>query len=245
MAAESPDDALAALPASYDAWRRSTLGRITDALEERLLLDRIGPPAGLRVLDVGCGDGVMAVRLAAAGAHVTGLDASAAMLAAARHRAGSARVALDLVRGDAAALPFADGSFDRVVSVATLCFSADPARAIGEMARVLTPGGRLVLGELARWSLCAAQRRLKGWLGSAVWRAAHFRSRGELIALAGAAGLRDAAVAVAVFYPPIGLAAQLMAPLDPAIGRWTSLGAAFLVLSAARPPYRLAPEIRA
>jgi SAM-dependent methyltransferase len=243
--ADASDAALTALPASYAAWRRSVLGRITDALEERLLLDQIGAVAGLRVLDVGCGDGALATRLAAAGAVVTGLDASAAMLGAARRRAKNAKVRLDLVRGDAAALPFADASFDRVLSVATLCFSADPARTIGEMARVLKPGGRLVLGELARWSLWAAQRRVKGWLGSAVWRAAHFRSREDLIALAGAAGLRDATVTGAVFYPPIGLAARLMAPLDPAIGRWTTLGAAFLVLSAGRPPEPTAPETRA
>jgi 2-polyprenyl-3-methyl-5-hydroxy-6-metoxy-1,4-benzoquinol methylase len=72
---EIPADALQALPPAYADWRRSALGRITDALEERLLLDRIGPARGLRILDVGCGDGVLATRLAQAGARVTGIDA--------------------------------------------------------------------------------------------------------------------------------------------------------------------------
>jgi 2-polyprenyl-3-methyl-5-hydroxy-6-metoxy-1,4-benzoquinol methylase len=72
---ETPADALQALPPAYADWRRSALGRITDALEERLLLDRIGPARGLRILDVGCGDGVLATRLAQAGARVTGIDA--------------------------------------------------------------------------------------------------------------------------------------------------------------------------
>ena len=82
--ASDADSALDVLPDAYAEWRRSTLGRITDALEERLLLDRIGPARGLHILDVGCGDGVLATRLAQGGARVTGLDASTDMLAAGR-----------------------------------------------------------------------------------------------------------------------------------------------------------------
>lgn len=233
--ASDPDPALDVLPDAYAEWRRSTLGRITDALDERLLLDRIGPARGLRILDVGCGDGVLATRLAQGGARVTGLDASADMLAAARRRTKAAGVELDLVKGDAGGLPFPTGQFDAVVSGATLCFVDDPRRAIREMVRVLKPGGRLILGELGRWNLWAAQRRVKGWLGSKLWSAAHFRSPGDLLALAADAGLEDATVTGAVFYPPLGLAAKAMAPMDPWIGRRTSVGAAFLVLSATKP----------
>lgn len=229
------DPARDVLPDAYADWRRSTLGRITDALEERLLLDRIGPARGLRILDVGCGDGVLATRLAQGGARVTGLDASADMIAAARSRAKAAGVGADLVEGDAGDLPFPTGHFDCVVSVATLCFVGDPGPTIRDMVRVLKPGGRLILGELGRWNLWAAQRRVKGWLGSTLWRAAHFRSRGDLLALADQAGLRDANLAGAVFYPPLGLAAKAVAPVDPWLGRRTTLGAAFLVLSALRP----------
>jgi SAM-dependent methyltransferase len=228
------DAALEVLPDAYADWRRSPLGRITDALEEHLLLDRIGPACGLRVLDVGCGDGVLATRLAQGGARVTGLDASADMIAAARSRANAAGVEVDLVEADADDLPFPDGHFDSVVSVATLCFVDDPRQAIREMVRVLQPGSRLILGELGRWNLWAAQRRVKGWLGADLWRAAHFRSRADLFALAADAGLEGATVTGAVFYPPLGLAAKAMAPMDPWIGRRTSVGAAFLVLSAAK-----------
>ncbi|MCZ0811432.1 class I SAM-dependent methyltransferase [Roseovarius sp. EGI FJ00037] len=117
---ETRTDALKTLPPAYAEWRQSTLGRITDALEERLLLDRIGPAGDMRILDVGCGDGVLATRLAQAGARVTGLDASPDMIAAARRRAKAAGVTLDLVEGNAREVPFPDGQFDCVVSVATL-----------------------------------------------------------------------------------------------------------------------------
>lgn len=232
----APDLADSSLPDAYTNWRHSTLGRITDELEERLLLEQLGPTSGLRILDVGCGDGVLAARLAQEGALVTGLDASADILAAARRRMDATGVEVDLVEGDAGELPFSAERFDRVVSVAALCFVEDPSRPIREMVRLLKLGGRLILGELGRWNLWAAQRRMKGWLDSRVWRAAHFRSRGGLVALAGRAGLQDVAVAGAVFYPPLGLAAKLLAPLDPWMRRRTSAGAAFLVLRATKPP---------
>lgn len=223
-----------ALPAAYADWRRSTLGRITDRLEEDLLLDRIGPAQGLRVLDVGCGDGVLATKLAAAGAQVTGLDASVEMLSAARRRAGAVGVMLKLIEGEAERMPFPDARFDLVLSVATLCFSSNPDRSIREMVRVLRPGGRLVLGELARWTTWAALRRVKSWFGSSVWRAARFRSRGELTALADRAGLREISVTGAIFYPPFGAAARVLAPVDAPISAITSFSAAFLVLVATK-----------
>lgn len=229
------DPVLEGLPDAYAEWRRSTLGRITDALEERLLLDRIGPTRGLRILDVGCGDGMLATRLAQGGARVTGLEASAEMIAAARRRAKAASVEVDLFEGDAVGLPFPAGHFDCVVSVASLCFVDDPRPTIREMVRVLKPGGRLILGELGRWNLWAAERRVKGWLGSKLWNAAHFRSRRDLIELADQAGLCDAAVTGAVFYPPHGIAAHLMARVDHMIGTVTTTGGAFLVLTATSP----------
>lgn len=229
------DATLDDLPAAYAGWRRSELGRITDGLEERLLLDRIGPVSGLRVLDVGCGDGVLATKLARGGALVTGVDASPEMIAAAETWAAEAGTELTLFVADADALPCDDGSFDIVISVATLCFSADAAKPFREMARCLRGGGRLVLGELGRWNVWAALRRVKGWLGSPVWRRAQFRSRSDLLGLARATGFKDATVRGAIFYPPFGAAARLMAPVDADIGRWTSTGAAFLVLTATKP----------
>ena len=70
---------------------------------------------------------------------------AAAMLDIARRRAAELGRAVDLREGDAEALPFADASFDTAVCALSLCTIPDPAAAIGEMKRVLVPGGRLLL----------------------------------------------------------------------------------------------------
>jgi ubiquinone/menaquinone biosynthesis C-methylase UbiE len=119
------------VPALFEQWTRL----IADAA-------RVG--AGQRVLDVACGTGVLARDLAGrvgASGSVTGLDPSAGMLAVARERAPN----VDWRRGTAESLPFEAGSFDAVVSQFGLMFFTDPPRAVGEMLRVLKPGGRLAV----------------------------------------------------------------------------------------------------
>ncbi|MGL5911738.1 MAG: class I SAM-dependent methyltransferase, partial [Phycicoccus sp.] len=76
---------------------------------------------------------------------LTGVDLSPAMLARARPRADALHRTVELREGDAAALPFADRSFDTVVCALALCSIPDPAGALAEMRRVLVPGGRLLL----------------------------------------------------------------------------------------------------
>jgi len=78
-------------------------------------------------------------------AAVTGIELSPAMLAIARQRAADLGRDADLREGDAEHLPFADASFDTVVCALSLCTIPHPAAAIGEMKRVLVPGGRLLL----------------------------------------------------------------------------------------------------
>lgn len=223
------------LAQSYSRWRGSRLGQITDNIEERLVLELLGEVEGLDVLDVGCGDGALAAVLSRHGGRVTGLDPDPRMLDAAHTRAAAESVALHLVHGRAEALPFADETFDRVVAVTVLCFIPHADRAIAEMVRVLKPGGRLVIGELGRWSLWSAIRRVRGWLGAATWRAARFRTVGELGRLVAKHGLSVREMRGSVFYPPSGLAASLIAPIDPWLGRRTTCGAAFLALSATKP----------
>ena len=220
---------------AYAGWRASTLGRITDRLEDALLRDLLGDVAGRAVLDLGCGDGKLAVRLAALGARVDGLDSDAAMLRAAASRAAAAEIGVDFVVGQAEALPFTAGRFDIVVAVTVLCFVSDAEAVFREIARVLRPGGAVVIGELGRWSLWALRRRIRGWLGNPLWRAARFHTEGELRRLAEGAGLEVRARRGAVFYPPVAALACAMAPLDPWLGRITAIGAAFVALRAEKP----------
>jgi SAM-dependent methyltransferase len=232
---DEPTSALARLPDAYRRWRASRLGQITDRLEEDLVLRLIGPPAGLRILDVGCGDAALVVALAQRGALVAGIDVDPNMLSAGHARAAANCVAADLMQGDIRSLPFADDSFDIVLAVTVLCFVGDAARAVREMARVLRPGGRLVIGELGRWSLWAARRRVSGWLGSRVWRSATFRTMRALKGLVTDAGLAVTAERGAVYYPPHGAMATMFAPFDAWLGKRTTAGAAFLVVVGKKP----------
>jgi len=98
---------------------------------------------GQRVLDVGCGTGVVAVTAARLGARVTGLDLTPALLERARENAKIAGVEIEFREGDAENLPFADASFDVVVSQFGHMFAPRPDVAIGEMLRVLKSGGTI------------------------------------------------------------------------------------------------------
>lgn len=217
---------------AYARWRASMLGRITDRLEDALLRDMLGGVAGYRVLDIGCGDGALAVRLAAAGAYVVGFDADPALLRMAALRADAAGVSVEFTTGRAEALPLISGHFDIVVAVTVLCFVANPDLVFREIARVLRPGGAVVIGELGYWSLWALRRRIRGWLGNQIWRAAQFQTGKELRWLAAGVGLEVRALRGAVFYPPSAALAWAMAPLDPWLSRCTAIGAAFLALRA-------------
>lgn len=219
-------------PEAYQSWRTTALGAVTESIEQRLILELMGDLKGVHVLDAGCGDGVLTCVAASRGARATGVDPDPAMLDAARARTERAGVKADFLDGRVEELPFTDGSFDVVAAVTVLCFVDDASGGLGEIARVLRPGGRLVLGELGRWSVWAAIRRLCGWLGAATWKAARFRTADELRALAEQAGLRITAIRGAVFYPPVGFCARVLAPADLWLGRRTTMGAAFIALAA-------------
>lgn len=108
------------------------------------LVDVAMVAAGDRVLDVGCGTGVLARKAAdrvAREEQVTGLDLNEGMLAMARRL----RPRIDWRQGDATRLPFADASFDVVLSQFALMYFLDRAAALAEMVRVLRPAGRLVV----------------------------------------------------------------------------------------------------
>jgi len=104
----------------------------------------LGARARGRVLEVAIGTGLNLPHYAADAA-VTGVELSPAMLAIAQQRAADLGREVDLHTGDAEHLPFDGDSFDTVVCALSLCTIPDPVAAIGEMKRVLVPGGRLLL----------------------------------------------------------------------------------------------------
>jgi SAM-dependent methyltransferase len=104
---------------------------------------------GMRVLDVACGSGEPSISIAAllkGTGQVIGIDMAAAPLEVARERARKRGLDnVEYLQGDVHALPFVDGSFDRVTSRLGVMFFGDLAKALGEMHRVLKPGGRIAL----------------------------------------------------------------------------------------------------
>ncbi|MCB9762106.1 MAG: methyltransferase domain-containing protein [Alphaproteobacteria bacterium] len=222
-------------PGQYAGWRATPLGTITERLELDLVFDLAGPVEGRSVLDVGTGDGSYALEAASRGATVTGVDVDPEMLRAAAQRASAMNLELTLLEGRAERLPVDAERFDLVLAVTVLCFVEDPTAGFRELARVLRPGGRVVIGELGRHNLWAASRRVRGWLGSSTWRAAHVWTRGELRRHLREAGLDVEDVRGAIHYPPSARAARLLAPVDPWLSRAHAPGAAFLAVSAVRP----------
>lgn len=125
---------------AYAAENESNL--INAYYERPAILALAGDVTGRRVLDAGCGTGPLAAGLRDRGAVVTGIDASAAMLALARKRLGADA---DLHLVDLAdQLPFPNSAFDDVVASLVLHYLEDWAPTLAELRRVLRPGGRLI-----------------------------------------------------------------------------------------------------
>ena len=137
------------LPGRWGSWLNSYLNRPSYRLMAAAL--DLGPQDAL--LDVACGWGEFLVVHGATAARVAGIDVSEEKVALARERlagrigAGSAEV----VQGDAALLPWPDGTFSAVLCMDAFPFLTDPERVLAEVLRVLRPGGRMVVQIGMRW----------------------------------------------------------------------------------------------
>jgi len=132
--------------AGYDRWAELYDGEDNPLvlLEERYIGSLVGDIAGLALADIGCGTGRHALRWAAAGARVTALDFSEAMLQRARAKPGAE--AVTFIRHDLAKrFPLESGAFDRVCCCLVLDHIAGLERFFGELRRLCRPGGRVII----------------------------------------------------------------------------------------------------
>lgn len=171
---------------------------VRDRAIKRRVLEHAAISGGEDVLDVGCGTGTLAVEAAQAapGVSVTGLDADPSILARARKRAAAAGLEIGFDEGRSTTLPYADASFDLVLS--TLFFHHLPdegkRQTADEIARVLRLGGRLVVADpgrpqdpLMRIAVLVTVQLLDGFATTAL------NVRGELPDLLAGASFREVA----------------------------------------------------
>lgn len=148
-------------PAFFDAYQRMRAAGsgLNEELEQPALRRLLPDVAGLDVLDLGCGDGAQAERLAAAGARsVLGVDPSARMLERARRRTNPR---VRYVRAAAEELSLGDATVDLVVSSLALHYIPDLPALIARVAAWLRPGGHLVYS--VEHPVCTAQHPMTGW----------------------------------------------------------------------------------
>jgi SAM-dependent methyltransferase len=145
--------------ASAEAWI-SSMGERGDfsrwAVLDSPMLERVQRAAPQNVLDVGCGEGRFSRKMAELTPEVVGIDPTAKLLDVARGKGGA-----DYVRGVAEDLPIANDRFDMVVSYLSLIDIPNAKLGLQEMARVLKPGGRLLIANLTGW--VTASQEHGGW----------------------------------------------------------------------------------
>lgn len=155
---------------SAQAWIDS-MGEQGDWAREHVLdpvmLGRVGKARFERALDVGCGEGRFCRMLKAAGVNATGIDPTRQLLETAKRRDPSG----DYRPGRAEQLEFDAASFDLVVSYLTLVDIADFRTAVGEMTRVLKPGGTLLIANLSGFTSAGAEQ---GWVTDDEGRRLHY-----------------------------------------------------------------------
>ena len=129
-------------------WMSGDYGHFATYLEAGALdfLSRISIEPGARVLDVACGAGQTAIPMSRAGAKVTGIDIATNLVEQARARAQAENLDARFDEGDAEMLPYADGSFDMVISLIGAMFAPRPDLVVAELKRVCRPGGKIIMG---------------------------------------------------------------------------------------------------
>jgi ubiquinone/menaquinone biosynthesis C-methylase UbiE len=142
-------------------WTAGDFERIAEGYRDgaEMFIGRLGLREGETVLDVACGTGNLTLPAARRGAHVTGLDIAPNLLDTAAERAASEGLAIRFDEGNAEELPYADGSFETVVTMYGAMFAPRPERAAAELLRVVRPGGRVAMANWTPGSFIGAMLR--------------------------------------------------------------------------------------
>ena len=129
-------------------WMSGDYGHFATYLEPGALefLSRLPLQPGMRLLDVACGAGQIAIPAARAGAKVTGIDIASNLIEQARARAQAEKLDAHFDDGDAEMLPYPDSSFDLVISLIGAMFAPRPELVAAELKRVTRPGGKIIMG---------------------------------------------------------------------------------------------------
>ena len=217
-----------------DRLRGAHNGFSTERLQRRFVLELAGNVAGRAVLDVGCGDGELALVLARLGADVTGIDSSAAMIATAGQRARRRGVEVVFERAEAEWLPFHPEEFDVVTAVAVVGSVANARGVLEEIVRALKPGGRLVIGEFGTWRAQAAGPRMPARRALPVRRHAQSSTTGEIRKLVEQAGCVIETVRGVLCHPCGTGTAGWPSIAGSRVRRFTTPGATFVALSACK-----------
>lgn len=214
---------------TYDNWYTTPFGAYADELENALIFKHTGILRGKTVLDTGCGTGLYSIRLSEAGADVTAVDVSRKMLEIAQRKSKDRGQYIWYEEADMLKLPYDNSTFDAVVSVTALEFVADPLAGLMEMARVLRPGGKLVVGVLNGESPWADAQRDQTAREESIYGSAHFFSSTELRSLFHKAGTFGSLTMESCLYAnPTDKAVQ-----DPAVSRQEIFGRLFRPLTGA------------
>ncbi len=186
-------------------WEKGDFTRIARTMRAsgEELVSQIGITPGMKVLDLGCGDGTTAIPAARLGAQVTGVDIARNLVAAGNRRAAEAGVAdhCTFLEGDACDLAGIESrSFDRVISIFGAMFAPRPFDVAREMVRVTRPGGQILMGnwiandpslvaQLLRISSAYAPKPPEGFVSPMTW-----GSTPHIIERFGAAGIAAEAI---------------------------------------------------
>jgi len=132
-------------------WMTGDFGQVAKhiAMGAEEFIARLALMPGVRLLDVACGSGNLAIPAARLGAIVTGVDIATNLLDQARARAESESLTIQFDEGDAENLPYGDAAFDEVVSMFGAMFAPRPELVAAELVRVCRPGGRIAM---ANWT---------------------------------------------------------------------------------------------